>query len=109
MREPSKLVLSPEAEVMLRANRCPSCGMPKYKWQRTTKFRCCSSDCTQWFYDNLVIATSWNELRIKVFDRDDLDEDIWWNNPDDIRARVTLTPRLPISRTRDSNLVQMNF
>lgn len=45
----------------------------------------------------------------RVFHRDDLDEDSWPNNPDDIRARVTLAPLPPTSRSRNSNLVQMNF
>lgn len=55
---------------MLKSNRCPSCGLPKYKWTRSTKFRCCKKQCTEYFYENLVVATSWSELRIQVFDRD---------------------------------------
>ncbi len=78
MREVSQLVLSPIAESLLKANRCPSCALPQFKWERTIKFRCCSVDCTQFFYDELVIATSWNELRIKVFDRDDRQCSMCW-------------------------------
>jgi len=45
----------------------------------------------------------------KLYSRHELDEDGWPNGPDDIRARVTTTPRLPASRRKDSNLIQMNF
>lgn len=45
----------------------------------------------------------------RVYSRDDLDEDSWPNNPDDIRARTSLTVIAPASRSRASNLVQMNF
>lgn len=45
----------------------------------------------------------------KLFSRHELDEDIWFNNPDDIRARVNLTPVFPRTAQRVSNLVRMNF
>jgi len=45
----------------------------------------------------------------KLYSRHELDEDSWPNNPDDIRARVILTPQLPVARKKDSNLVQYSF
>ena len=45
----------------------------------------------------------------KLYSRHELDEDGWPDGADEIRARVNLSPKLPRSRSKASNLVRMNF
>jgi len=45
----------------------------------------------------------------KLYSRHELDEDGWPDGADEIRARVNLSPKLPRSRSKESNLVRMNF
>jgi 5-methylcytosine-specific restriction endonuclease McrA len=65
------LVLKPGIAELIKANRCPVCALPKFKWNRRKDWRCCSKKCTKYYYANLVIACSWVELRQRVFERDD--------------------------------------
>ena len=70
MREANKLVLPKYVEDVISKGYCPSCGLHKSAWKRRTDWKCCSKLCTNHLYSNLVIATSWPDLRIQVFDRD---------------------------------------
>lgn len=70
MRETSKLVIPKHCEDAILEKYCPSCGLHKSAWKRRKDWKCCSTSCTDHFYKHLVIASSWQELRIQVFDRD---------------------------------------
>lgn len=50
--------------------QCPYCGKLKSEWKRTTTYRCCSVECTQGYWDKLVIYRDWADLRKKAFQRD---------------------------------------
>lgn len=50
-------------------NLCGWCGKEKPLWERTTRYTCCSTECTHEFYKNCVTYT-WREVREKAFYRD---------------------------------------
>ena len=70
-RELSKLVIMPIGVERIKNGQCPLCCKPKSEWKRTTKYRCCSKECTQRFYNTMLVCTSWNDLRAKVLQRDE--------------------------------------
>ena len=70
MREGSHLIISEIAKLAISKGYCPSCGLHKDFWLRTKSYRCCSKKCTEIFYEIRVIATSWNDFRFKIFQRD---------------------------------------
>lgn len=65
-----KTVLVPIAEERLKRNQCPSCGKPKEDWERSTRWRCCSGECTSKYWKDMVFCTGWTDLRLKAFERD---------------------------------------
>ena len=65
-----KRILKPIAENRIKLNQCPACALPKEKWKRRKDWTCCSADCTEIFWDELVIYNGWNDLRKKVLIRD---------------------------------------
>jgi 5-methylcytosine-specific restriction endonuclease McrA len=69
-REQYKLIVSKEAEERINNEQCASCGKPKNEWKRTTKFRCCSKECTDKFIKEDYLF-GWPDLRLKAFKRDD--------------------------------------
>jgi len=54
----------------IRGGLCPSCGKPKSEWKRRTDWTCCSVECSRKYWDELVVARNWAEMRVKVFERD---------------------------------------
>ena len=73
-RESSKFIIRTEALESVERGFCPSCGLCKDDWARyynkrkgyRISYRCCSKICTEFFYDNLVVATSYNDFRYKL-------------------------------------------
>jgi 5-methylcytosine-specific restriction endonuclease McrA len=65
-----KVVMKPIAENRIALNQCPACGKPKEDWKRRKDWTCCCADCTDIFWKELVLYNGWNDLRKKVFERD---------------------------------------
>jgi len=68
-RQAYKLVILEPAKSRLERGECPSCGKPKSKWKRSTRWRCCSKRCTAKFH-KYFYAFGWPDLRSKAFKRD---------------------------------------
>jgi len=68
-REVTKRIIYEPAKSRLKDNQCPACGKPKEKWDRRTDWRCCSVKCTEKFQDMYIIY-SWQDIRLKAFERD---------------------------------------
>jgi 5-methylcytosine-specific restriction endonuclease McrA len=69
-REGHRVIFSDLAQNRIKEECCPNCGKSKTEWKRTTKFRCCSKDCTEKFWEEQVVVSSWGDLREKCFIRD---------------------------------------
>ena len=69
-REGHKLIFSELAYKRIKEECCACCGKPKSEWNRTTKFRCCSVECTERFWKEQVIVYSWQDLKNKCHERD---------------------------------------
>jgi|GEM_PF-1132073 len=65
-----KVIIKPIAKKRIALNQCPACGIPKKEWKRRTDWTCCSTECTEIFWKEMVICTSWQDLREKVLKRD---------------------------------------
>ena len=68
-REIYKTLIFEPAKTRIKNNQCPSCGLPKSKWNRRTDWRCCSVKCTEKF-QKMYVTYSWQELRMKAIKRD---------------------------------------
>ena len=55
---------------MEKENRCPSCGKPRDEWNRRKDWRCCSKECTEKYWKELVLYYGWSDLREKALKRD---------------------------------------
>ncbi|MDP2750894.1 MAG: HNH endonuclease signature motif containing protein [Nanoarchaeota archaeon] len=69
-RQKRLTVVDPTALERIKNNQCPSCGKPKTDWNRRTDWRCCSSDCTDRYVNELLEQTDWRDVRRRVFRRD---------------------------------------
>lgn len=63
------MVLLEPAKSRVERDECPSCGKPKSKWKRSTRWYCCSTKCTAKFHKYFYVV-GWPDLRNKVFQRD---------------------------------------
>lgn len=68
-REAYKLIFLEPAKSRIEKNLCPVCEKPKDQWTRSTRWRCCSKECTQKF-DEKFYVYGWPGLRSKAFERD---------------------------------------
>lgn len=68
-RQAYKLVILEPAKSRIARGECPSCGKPKSKWKRSTRWYCCSKKCTAKFHKYFYVV-GWPDLRNKVFKRD---------------------------------------
>ncbi len=69
-REGHRIIMTEIANIRIGKDQCPNCGLPQYRWKRRKDWTCCSTDCTTNYWNNHVIVKSWQDLREKVFDRD---------------------------------------
>jgi len=69
-REIYRNILTPIAEKRIKDKQCPSCGLPKSKWNRRTDWTCCSVDCTKNFWAEHDKSISWQGQRLKALKRD---------------------------------------
>ena len=65
-----KIVMRPSVKERIEKGLCPSCEKPKSEWKRRTDWTCCSTDCTEIYWRDLVLYNGWSDLREKVFKRD---------------------------------------
>lgn len=68
-REAYRLVILEPAKSRIARGECPTCGKPKSKWKRSTRWCCCSKKCTAKYHKHFYIY-GWPHLRIKAFKRD---------------------------------------
>jgi len=54
----------------MKEGKCPYCGLPKSEWKRRKDWRCCSTKCSEKFWEEQAIVKSWQDLREKCFERD---------------------------------------
>lgn len=64
------IILIPLAKKRIKLNQCPACALPKEKWKRRKDWTCCSADCTEIYWNDMVLCFDWKSLRAKVFKRD---------------------------------------
>ena len=69
-REVYRQIFSEIAEKRIHNDECPNCGLPKTEWKRRTDWRCCSTKCTEQFWEEHNKSWSWGNFRIQVFKRD---------------------------------------
>ena len=69
-REGYAIIVKSIAQKRIKNNQCPSCGNPHHKWRRRTDWRCCSVDCTEKYWKEMVLVNGWSDLREKTFKRD---------------------------------------
>ena len=69
-REGHAIIFSDQAKQRIAADQCPHCGKPRAEWTRRKDWRCCSTECTNKFWQEGVIVKSWSDLRAKCFKRD---------------------------------------
>ena len=55
----------------IKNNQCPACGKPKAEWTRRTDWACCSTECSNEYYDNMRQVFDPAVLREKTLKRDD--------------------------------------
>jgi len=68
-REGYKFVILEPAKTWLKEDKCAGCGKEKKDWKRSTKYKCCSKDCTtKYMRDSTYYG--WPELRLKAIQRD---------------------------------------
>lgn len=68
-REGYKFVIIEPAKTWLAEGKCAGCGKPKDEWKRSTRWKCCSTDCTNKYMKDCTYY-GWPDLRIKAFKRD---------------------------------------
>jgi len=68
-REGYRLVILEPAKSRIARGECAACGMSKDKWARSTRWTCCSPECTTIYLTNYY-CYGWPELRMKAFRRD---------------------------------------
>jgi len=54
----------------IKQGKCPVCGKPKNEWNRRTDWTCCSKECTEKSYKEIVVV-SWEIVKYSIFKRDD--------------------------------------
>lgn len=69
-REGWKRNYSNLAEVRIQNHECPACGKHKSQWTRTTKYVCCSKECSNKFYNEDSAIQDWSVVKAKAFKRD---------------------------------------
>ena len=68
-REGYKFVILEPAKTWLAEGKCAGCGKPKDEWTRSTRWNCCSVECTN-KYSRDFTYYGWPELRRKAIQRD---------------------------------------
>lgn len=68
-REGYRLVILEPAKSRIERGECPACGIPKDKWARSTRWTCCSVECTK-IHQKDYYCFGWPEVRMKIFRRD---------------------------------------
>jgi len=68
-REGYKFVILEPAKTWLAEGKCAGCGKHKSEWTRSTKWKCCSTECTQKYMKDSTYY-GWAELRIAAIKRD---------------------------------------
>lgn len=69
-RKGHEVIVDPIALERINRNECPCCGTPKAEWERRKDWRCCSEICTKYYNTYQVLVSGWQDLRLKVFERD---------------------------------------
>ena len=68
-REGYKFIVHEPAKTWLAADKCAGCGKEKKEWKRSTRWKCCSTECTD-KYVRECTSFGWGEYRLRVFRRD---------------------------------------
>lgn len=68
-REGYKFIIIEPAKSWLAEGKCAGCGKPKDEWTRSTRWKCCSTDCTNKYVQDYTYY-GWPDLRMKAFKRD---------------------------------------
>ena len=68
-REGYQFVILEPAKTWINEGKCGGCGKPKSEWKRSTRWKCCSVECTTHMQQNYQYF-GWPELRMKAFKRD---------------------------------------
>lgn len=68
-REGYQFIVHEPAKTWLAENKCAGCGKPQSDWKRSTRWKCCSTECTE-KYVRECTSFGWGEFRLRVFKRD---------------------------------------
>jgi 5-methylcytosine-specific restriction endonuclease McrA len=69
-REGWKRNYSNVAKIRIQNRECPACGKHKSEWKRTTRYMCCSKECSNKFYNEDSAIQDWSVVRTQAFRRD---------------------------------------
>jgi len=68
-RQGYQFIIHEPAKTWIIEDKCGGCGKPKTDWKRSTRWKCCSTDCTE-KYVRECTSFGWGEYRLRVFRRD---------------------------------------
>jgi len=68
-REGYRWVVLEPAKTWIAEGKCGGCGKPQNEWTRSTRWTCCSKECTEQYITHCT-SFGWPALRLKVFKRD---------------------------------------
>lgn len=68
-RQGYQFIIHEPAKTWLATDRCGGCGKPKNEWERSTRWKCCSTECTEKYVKECT-SFGWGEFHLRVFRRD---------------------------------------
>lgn len=68
-RQGYQFIIHEPAKTWLATDKCGGCGKPKNEWKRSTRWKCCSVECTEKYVKECT-SFGWGEFRLRVFRRD---------------------------------------
>lgn len=68
-RQGYQFIIHEPAKTWITEDKCGGCGKPKTEWKRSTRWKCCSTECTE-KYVRECTSFGWGEYRLRVFKRD---------------------------------------
>lgn len=68
-REGYKYIILEPAKTWIAEDKCAGCGKPKTEWKRSTRWKCCSTECTDKYVRESTYY-GWTELRRAAIQRD---------------------------------------
>lgn len=89
-RQGYQFIIHEPAKTWVTEDKCGGCGKPKTEWKRSTRWKCCSTECTE-KYVRECTSFGWGDFRLRVFKRDKFTCAICGQKPIPMQTEYTKT------------------